>query len=135
MIEGRMVQGYCALSMTDSTTAKGWMHKTNFRDCDEDQEQVDAKIKAAQKFALDFTMHGIKSYSQWFPGKENIVADALSRDDDRTDKELTSILFCFAPHPTPPNFRIVPLPSEIALWLTSLLLTLPVKEQYREEHM
>jgi hypothetical protein len=134
IIEGRIGQGDCALSMTDSTTAEGWLHKTNFRDCNEDQEQVDAKIKAARKFALDFTTKGIKSYSQWFPGKENIVADALSRDDDRTDEELTSILSRFAPHQTPPNFRIAPLPSEIASWLTSLLLTLPVKEQYREEH-
>jgi hypothetical protein len=134
IIAGRIGSGDCALSMTDSTTAEGWMHKTNFRSCDDDQEQVDAKITVARKFALEFTKHGIKSYSQWFPGKENIVADALSRDDDRTDDELTSILFRFAPEQTPPNFRIVPLPSEIASWLTLLLSTLPVKEQYKEVH-
>ena len=34
----------------------------------------------------------------------------------------------------PHNFNIVPLPSEIVSWLTSLLLKLPVNEQYREEH-
>jgi hypothetical protein len=110
------------------------MHKTNFRDCDDDQIQVDTRIKAARKFASDFTKHGIKSYSQWFAGTENIVADALSRDDDRTDDELTSILFRFAPEQMPTNFEIAPLPSEIASWLTSLLSTLPVREQYREVH-
>ncbi len=49
------------------------MHKTNFRENDKDQVQVDTRIEAARKFALEFTTHGIKSYSQWFPGKENIV--------------------------------------------------------------
>jgi hypothetical protein len=77
---------------------------------------------------------GIKSYSQWFPGKENIVADALSRDDDRSDAELTSILYRFAPQQMPSCFEIVPLPSEIASWLISLLSRLPVNEQYRETH-
>ena len=134
IIAGRLNGGDCSLSMTDSTTAEGWMHKTNFRECDEEQVQIDTRIEVARKFALDFTKHGIKSYSQWFPGKENIVADALSRDDDRSDEELTSILYHFAPHQMPNNFKIVPLPSEIASWLTSLLSNLPVREQYREVH-
>ncbi len=55
------------------------MHKTNFWESDKDQVQADVnvKIEAAPKFALGFTEYGIKSYSQWFPSKENIVADAL----------------------------------------------------------
>ncbi len=80
-------------------------------------------------------MHNIKSYSQWLPGKDNIVADALSRDDNRSDTELTFILHKFAPHQMPPHFKIAPLPSETASWLTLLLLKLPVKGQYREVHM
>jgi hypothetical protein len=96
---------------------------------------MDVRIKAAQKFAMDITKHGIKSYSQWFPGKENIVADALSCDNDRTDNKLTSILFCFAPHQMPNHFRIVPLPNTIVLWLILLLSKLLAKEQYREAHM
>ena len=134
IIAGRLNSGDCSLSMTDSTTAEGWMHKTNFRESEEDQVQIDTRIEVARKFALDFTIHGIKSYSQWFPGKENIVADALSRDDDRSDDELTSILYCLAPHQMPNHFEIVPLPNEIVSWLTSLLSKLPVKEQYRETH-
>ena len=135
IIAGRLNSGDCSLSMTDSTTAEGWMHKTNFRESDEDQEQIDVRIEAARKFAMEFTEHGIRSYSQWFPGKENIVADALSRDDDRSNEELTSILYRFAPHQMPSHFEIVPLPNEIASWLTSLLSKLPVREQYREAHM
>jgi hypothetical protein len=120
--------------MTDSSMAEGWMRRSNFRASNKDQIQTDVRINAAQKFAMDFTEHGIKSYSQWFSGKENIIADALSRDEDRTDNELTSILYCFVPHQMPNLFRIVPLPKEIVSWLISLLSKLPVKEQYREAH-
>ena len=76
----------------------------------------------ASLLASIFTMHDIKSYSQWFPGKDNIVADSLSRNDDQTDTELTFILRKFAPHQMPPHFEIAPLPSEIAsiiAWLAS----------------
>lgn len=134
LLNGRLCPGDCALSMTDSTTAEGWLRKTNFRVNDEAPNQSEVRIEAARKFAILFTDHEIKSYSQWFPGKENIVADALSRDDDRTDSELTFLLYRFAPHQMPPNFKIVPLPNEIVSWLTSLLLKLPVNEQYREAH-
>jgi hypothetical protein len=78
--------------------------------------------------------HGIKEYSQWFPGLDNNVADALSRDWDRTDAELTNILFSHLPSQMPKNFNIVPLPNEIISWVTSLLQRLPVKEQYNEKH-
>jgi hypothetical protein len=126
--------GDCALSMTDSSTAEGWMLKMNFRASDKDQIQTDVRVKAAQKFAMDFTKHAIKSYSQWFPGKENIVADALSHGNDRTNGKLTSILYSFASHEMPNLFRIVPLHNKIISWLILLLTKLPVKEQYREAH-
>ena len=35
----------------------------------------------------------------------------------------------------PENFKIVPLPSEIISWATSLLQRLPRKEQLQEQHM
>ena len=64
-LAGHLHRGDCALSMTDKrATAEVWMHKTNFRVSDKDQIQMDVRVKAAQKFALDFTKHGIKSYSQ-----------------------------------------------------------------------
>jgi hypothetical protein len=69
------------------------------------------------------------------PGKENIVVDALSRNNDRTDNKLNSILYQFGPHQMPNHFRILPLPNKIVSWLILLLLKLPVKEQYREAHM
>jgi len=69
------------------------------------------------------------------------VADALSRDNDRTDEELTQILRFHCPSQLPQHFKIVPLPNEIVpllnkivSWLTLLLLRLPVKQQLAETH-
>ena len=62
------------------------------------------------------------------------MSDALSRDNDRDDDELTKKLRTSVPSQVPKHFKIVPLPKEISLWLTSLLQKLPVKEQLRERH-
>jgi hypothetical protein len=82
-----------------------------------------------------FTHHNIKEYSQWFPGKKNNIADSLSRDFDLDDAELSKYLHLHYPSQLPPHFQVVRIPSEIELWLISLLLRLPVKEQLRELHM
>jgi hypothetical protein len=63
-----------------------------------------------------------------------MVADAFSRDDDQSDKELTKILCSHCPSQVPKHFKIVPLSSKITSWLTSLLLWLPVKPQMVETH-
>ena len=59
--------------MTDSTTAEGWMRKSNFLEPDNNPIQVTTQVDAARKYA-------VKGYSQWFAGKSNNVTDALSRD-------------------------------------------------------
>jgi hypothetical protein len=76
----------------------------------------------------------LKSYSQWFKGECNEVVDALSRDNDRNDGELTNIFCTFCKSQIPNHFKILPLPKEITSWLTALLLKLPVNPQYNEEH-
>ena len=68
-------------------------------------------------------------------GKQNEVADALSRDVDRTYKELTNLLKFFCPSQIPEHFKSVHLPAEIALYLTSVLQKLTKKTQLREKHM
>jgi hypothetical protein len=80
--------------------------------------------------ALTMMENEICDYSQWFPGTKNVVADSLSRDDDRTDKELTFIYKTFRPEPeqVPSHFKVVPVPNEIISWLTSVLQKLPVRE-------
>ena len=58
----------------------------------------------------------------------------LSRDDDRSDEELTNILCSHVPEQMPEHMEIVPLPKEIVSWLTSLLQRLPPKTQSQEKH-
>jgi hypothetical protein len=121
------------LSMTDSTTSEGWTWKTNLKE-DEHGIQATISIEVACSHASCFMTHRIHEYSQWFPGIKNKVADALSEDMDRTDEELTQILFTHIPSQVPNSFKIVPLPNEIASWMTSLLQQLPENPRFKEVH-
>ena len=82
-----------------------------------------------------FIQAGIAGYSQWFAGKSNNVAGALSREWHCNKEELTFILCSHFPEQMPENFSISQLPNEINSWLISLLQQLPVSEQLRELHM
>jgi hypothetical protein len=133
ILAGRIKRGDCSLSMTDSTTSKGWLRKTNYKE-DIDGDQATIQIELARSHASRFMEEGIREYSQWFPGVDNQVADALSRNWDRPDDVLTKILLTHVPSQVPIPFKIVPLPNEISSFVTSLLLRLPVQERYSEEH-
>ena len=78
-INGRLSSGDCALSMTNSTRAEGWMQKSNFSKHGVDPVQARTRVNAARKYAKIFMNADVKSYSQWFPGMRNNFADALSR--------------------------------------------------------
>ena len=83
--------------MTDSTTPEGWSKKSNFSELGEDPVQAEVRIEVCRNDAkrqLDFE---VKDYSQRFPSVQNEVADALSRDNDRTYEELKNILKIFCP--------------------------------------
>jgi hypothetical protein len=134
IIAGRLTRGDCTLSMTNSTTSEGWLKKTNFIENGESPIQATIRLEVACLHALHYLSHKIQEYSQWFCGADNQVANALSRDDDRMDKELTKILCSHCPSQVPEHFRIVPIPNKITSWLTLLLLWLPMKPRLAEEH-
>jgi hypothetical protein len=134
IIAGRLSNGNCALSITNNTTSEGWLKKTNFIEDGEDPIQTSICIEVARLHTTHYLLCGIWEYSQWFRGAKNMVADALSRDDDRSNEELINILCTHCPSQLPQHFKIVPLPSKITLWLTLLLLWLPVKQQLVEKH-
>ena len=114
IINGDLRTGDCSLSMTDSSTSEGWTRKTNFKDADYDNpEETAVRREVSREHAKRFYSKRIREYSQWFPGRSNQVSDALSRDDDRDDKELTKILKSCVPLQVPANFEIRPLPNEI----------------------
>lgn len=138
IIENKLRPEDCILSLTDSSTSEGWHHKTNFKtdpaeeDCDLNPIEAQVRTDISRHFAELCVTNKIVHYAQWFPGEENNVSDALSRDDDRSNEELTNLLYLHFPEQMPGRFEIAPLPVEIVSWLTSLLQKLPVKEQLQE---
>ena len=120
--------------MTDSTTSKGWLRKTNFRE-ENDHIQSSTRIQTARDHARWYMDLEIRDYSQWFPGTKNNVADSLACSFHLTDDKLISYLRHYFPSQIPSIFNIIPLPKEIVSYLTSRLQLLPVNEQFREEHM
>jgi hypothetical protein len=96
--------------------------KKNFIEDGKDPIQATIRDEVSRFHASQYLSNGIQEYSQWFPGAENNLADALSQEDDRSDKELTHILCFHCTSQLPHHFEIVPLPSKIISWPTSLLL-------------
>ena len=133
IIAGRLTRGSCALSMTDSTTSQGWLRKTNFTD-DDDPLVTNAKIAMSREHAARYMDKEICDYSQWFPGSDNNIADALSRDFHVSDEILIKSLHELYPSQVPTKLKIAQLPNEIVCWMTSLLRKLPVQPQLREKH-
>jgi hypothetical protein len=111
-----------------------WLKKTNFIGDSEDPIQATIWLKVAHHHASHYLSHAIWECSQWFCGADNTVTNALSWDNDRSDKELTKILCSHCHSQLHRHFKIVPLPQKITSWLTLLLLRLPVKPQLVETH-
>ncbi len=122
IIWGPLHLGACALSMTDSTTSKGWLCKTNFSEINEDPDQATVRLEVTWMHSTHYITLGIREYSQWFPGEANVIANSLSHDNDRTDSELTQLFCIHCPSQIPEYFVIEPLPSKITSWLTALLI-------------
>lgn len=70
------------LSQGDSTSATGWL--ASF-----DDECPLQHLTIARTFADFCLTHEIDQYTQWFPRKENKVADMLSQDFALDDATLT----------------------------------------------
>ncbi len=107
IIAGCLKREGCVLSMTDSTTAEGWLKKSNFSELGENPIQASVRIEAARMQTTLFLERGLKSYSQWFKGERNEVSDALSHDNDRTDDELILTIKLVAPPRFPLTSRFV----------------------------
>ncbi len=82
IIRGHLKLGDCTLSMTNSTTSEGWLKKTNICKLGDKPIQASVRLKAARMHAMNYMTTGSREYSQWFSGKDNVVVDSLSRDDD-----------------------------------------------------
>ena len=128
-IEGRIVPLDCLLGMGDNTASMGWLRRSNFRENDENDVEWLAKQKIARKVAELVLEKNACLYRQWFKGEANTVADSLSRDgyflSNKTHKDF---LLATVPHQVPANFNISPISKEIVLYISSILLLMPVKK-------
>ena len=133
-LEGRITPESCLLAMGDSTTATGWLRKSNFQEEDEDDHTTTAKLKAARDLAQTLIRSESMLYTQWFPGKDNLVADSLSRDLHLPPNVLTNLLSSSIPEQLPPQFSLSPLPKELDSWLSSTLAKLPANSRPLPPH-
>ena len=122
----KIVTEDCILSQSDSTSATGWLRKSNFSD----SEDSFIQLVTARHLATLIIKSKSCLYSQWFPGGENLIADSLSRDFHLNDSDLSKFLLSSVPHQVPFGLNIKPLPSEISSWLISMLQNLPEKERW-----
>jgi hypothetical protein len=63
----------CILSQSDSSTASGWLRKSNFADYNTEV----AQMTTARQLASIILKSKSCLYSQWFPGTENNISDSL----------------------------------------------------------
>ena len=134
ILRGRILKGDCVLIMGDSTIAIGWIHKSRYREEGESTERHTIRLKIARKLAELTIEHDITLYSQCFPGKHNIIADSLSRDQHFSDTERISLFSSFFHPQDTPRFKRTILPAEISEWFCSILQMLPKPAQTRSEH-
>ena len=124
----------CSILLSDNTTSAGWLGKSNFVDQGDGRAHSLAKLQVAWAHAARFMEKNIHEYSQWFPGKDNIIADALSRDFHLSDNQLTQLIRSHLPPQPCQLFTIVPMPPKIACWLCAWLQQLPENHQRQEVH-
>jgi hypothetical protein len=129
ILNGHLSPEDCFLVMGDSTTAAGWIHSTRFKGKDEDDDDFNARLLVARQFARLVLNNKLVNYSQWFPGKDNVVADVLSRDGHLSKFDREHLLTSIFPSQLPPNFHHTVVPDAITSFVSSVLQTLPHKKQ------
>eukprot|EP00979_Chaetoceros_neogracilis_P013087 scaffold3660_cov246-Chaetoceros_neogracile.AAC.3 len=119
----------CLLPMGDSSTAVGWIHRSRIPQPDQCSHAYEMKTKVARKFADLMIDNNHLLYSQWFPGRDNIIPDMLSRDWHLSDDEIFKLFTHLLPHQMHPKFYIKQVPKNIVSFVTSILSQLPKRPQ------
>jgi hypothetical protein len=97
----------CILSQMDSSTAAGWLKKSNFTN----REDENVQLTTARQLGQLLIDSRSCLYSQWFPGDENAISDSLSRDFNISTPDLTKLLVSSVPDQVPFGLKILPLPT------------------------
>jgi len=110
IVAGKGALGDCYLSMGDNTSLLGWLHKSNFA---ADSEQA----LHSQKLTLSMANNSLCLFNQWFPGKDNEVANLLSCNHHQSNTALMKHILHLIPKQVSPAFQICLIPQEVASWL------------------
>jgi hypothetical protein len=112
------------LCQGNSTSATGWIRKSNF-----DEEIQPLQLEIARALATMFMEHNTCLNSQWFRGDWNDVSGSCSWDHHLSEQELTELLLSTFPEQVLMDFILVLLPQELVSKLTTWLLKLPKMKQ------
>jgi hypothetical protein len=130
ILENKIKKHDCLLGIGDSTSAMGWLRRSNFRERDETDQDWLAKQLVSRKLANLILDSETLLYKQWLRGEDNVVADSLSRDVYfLLPKTHEIFLKSTVASQLPPNFHIQPLQEEICSFISSTLRLLPVNQQ------
>jgi hypothetical protein len=130
ILEGAVSKHDCLLGLGDSTSAMGWLRRSNFREKQEGDTDWIAKQQVARQLAHLVIDSETVLYKQWFRGEDNVVADSLSRDLHFLSPSTHEKFLHLTVSPQlPDNFSIRPVPEEISCFIMSTLQLLPVKQQ------
>ena len=105
----------CYLHRSDSTSAVGWMYKSNHDPVGAPIHNEIARYHARHTLAMNAC-----NYSQHLPGCENVVTDCLSRDFHLSDAQISAMLTSVHPSLSNSDMKIVQVPEEITSWIASL---------------
>jgi hypothetical protein len=113
--EGEWHHDDCFLSVGDNTSALGWINKSNFKP--ETITEQSTHLALARHITALLADLRITQLGQWLPGADNGVADALSRQHEQSNEELTDLIVNSYPTQVPTGFQIQALTPEITSWV------------------
>jgi hypothetical protein len=107
--------GDCFLSIGDNISALQWIRKSKF--CPEKDAEQATHLALARHMTQLMADLDLVHFGQWLPGSDNGVADALSRQHEKSDDELTEFIVSTYPLQVPSGFHIRALQPATTLWV------------------
>ena len=104
------------LAFTNSSSALGWLFKSNF-----DTTKFESHDKVARDLAWFCISNNVSLFAQHIEGIRNIIADALSRDFHFSDSYLTKIINSHLPPQVRSQMKIMTHQKDIHAWMKSLI--------------
>ncbi len=100
-----------------------------------DKADENIQLATARKLANILIESESNLFSQWFPGDDNKIADSLSCNFHISDAHLSFLLESHLLEQAPFGLKLLPLTPDVISWLTCLLRSELLKEQWLREPM